>query len=329
MASPQLPCLLAALLLGGFVGLPSCTSIYGSSEYNQLTNNRRFELEYEVVVPPSVSGNLGPVRIWVPVPITDRLQEVDVLESPEGVLWSSSDEHGNRSCSLVWQEGMPRSFTWRYRIERREDLLGFDAGEREMTESEVFQLYLDSDKLVPLRGPAAEVAFDLAQQMPRADLPAAIYQQILNDLEFSQEDGAGYGSSDFAVAEGRGDSADYTSYFISAMRSRQYAARFQIGFLLPLERGRGDLRETHAWGHWYRPGLGWSPVDLAEAERLPHRAEYFFGHASTNRVSMSYGRDLDLDPQQEAGQLNYFVTAYAEQDAREVELNTSVRYADL
>lgn len=309
--------------------LPGCTALFGSEEHVSMASTRRFELVYEVRIPDDVGERLGTVRVWVPVPVTDRAQTVDVLSHPEGARWSRADEHGNRFSSVDWTGRGERTLIWHYRIERREDVGGMPAGERDLSEAEVFRLYLDADRMVPTRGPAAEVAFDVGGQVPRAEFPAAMAHRVLADLEPTDDPDAGYGSSDYAVAESRGASPDYVAYYASAMRYQDFATRFQVGYLLPVERGGQGAVGMHAWGHWYRPGRGWQPIDLALADEQPERSETHLRRLGSNRVGMSCGRDLVLEPAQQGGPLNYFVEAYAEQDGREIDVATEVRFRDL
>ena len=172
-------------------------------------------------------------------------------------------------------------------------------------------------------------AFEIAENVERSDFPTALYRHIVDQMEYSTDSDVGYGSSDYSAAEGRGDATDYASFFVGGMRYQQFAARFQVGFLLPFEHGSGELEVPHAWAHWYRPEHGWIPVDPGAADLDPDRDEYYFGQVGSNRISMSCGRDLALDPIQIGSKLNFFVTAYAEQDGREVRLKTKAGYTDL
>lgn len=318
-------------MLGAFSALGASCSLWQteSEPEHSITSARRFVLDYEVTLPPEVNPQLGPVQLWVPVPVSDQAQTVDVLASPEGVRWSAADAHGNRFCSLRWTGSEGRTLRWRYRIERREDSLRAGAGERDLTESEVFLNYLDPDSMVPSRGPAVEIAFEMAESTERADFPAAWYQHLLDRIDFSLEQGSGFGSSDYPIVEEFGDSTDFASAFIGGMRYQEFPARFQVGFLLPTTGNSGELVDPHAWAHWYRPERGWFPVDLAAADQDPERERYYFGKLGSNRVAMSSGRDLVLEPAQEGTGLNFFVAGYAEQDGREVRLDTRVRYYDL
>ena len=63
---------------------------------------------------------------------------------------------------------------------------------------------------------------------------------------------------------------------------------------------------------------GWVPVDISEADKLVDKqaaeAGIYFGFHTDNRVTLSMGRDLVLEPAQEGAPLNYIVHPYAEVD---------------
>jgi transglutaminase-like putative cysteine protease len=328
MALPMMRFVFAGAATCAVFSLVACTSLFSSDEYDSLSSERRFLFDYKVEIPAQVNPQLGVVRIWVPVPVSDGVQTVDVLASPDGARWSAPDEHGNRYCSVDWSGG-ERTLRWSYRIARIADDGDSNGADRDIDQAEAFMLYLDPDVMVPSRGPASEVAFEIAEKVERIDFPTALYRHIVDHTEYSTDSDVGYGSSDYAAAEGRGDATDYASFFVGGMRYKQFAARFQIGFLLPFEHGTGELEVPHAWAHWHRPGHGWIPVDPAAADLDPDRDEYYYGQIGSNRVSLSCGRDLVLDPPQIGSKLNFFVTAYAEQDGREVRLLTKAGYTDL
>jgi hypothetical protein len=63
--------------------------------------------------------------------------------------------------------------------------------------------------------------------------------------------------------------------------------------------------------------------------RFPDRREYFFGGHTSNRVTLSTGRDILLEPRQAGAPLNYFLNPYAEGDGRPVKAEKAWTYRDL
>ena len=56
------------------------------------------------------------------------------------------------------------------------------------------------------------------------------------------------------------------------------------------------LTAYHCWALFRIPGKTWVSVDCSEADRLPERRMYFFGSHTPNRVALSTGRDIILEP---------------------------------
>jgi transglutaminase-like putative cysteine protease len=103
-------------------------------------------------------------------------------------------------------------------------------------------------------------------------------------------------------------------------RTKGIPARFEMGFSIP----GGDEKEAkvggyHCWAYAWVDGHGWLPVDISEADKNPAKAEYFFGTLDAERVTMTGGRDLTLDPSPAEGTLNFFVYPYGEVDGKKVE----------
>ncbi|MGA9183575.1 MAG: hypothetical protein WB117_21605, partial [Candidatus Acidiferrales bacterium] len=67
---------------------------------------------------------------------------------------------------------------------------------------------------------------------------------------------------------------------------------------------------------FYVQGIGWIPIDASEAWKHPEKRDYYFGATDANRVKMSLGRDIRLNPPQKGDPLNYFVYPYAELDGK-------------
>lgn len=322
--------LLPLLLLTASTVLPSCNYVYGSDEHVAMASARTFEFTFEVTVPAEVSENPEPIRIWVPVPVTDHAQHVELLAAPEGVSWSTPDVHGNRFAYLQWELGMPATMTFTWRVHRMQDFGDPEVGDRFQIEERVMQNYLDADLGVPVRGAAADIAAEVAATVERIELPRALYDRVLNDMRFDTSgSGPGHGSTDWAISEGYGDSTDYQAFFISASRASMIPARFQVGYLLPLERGSGEVLNLHSWSHFYMQGTGWFPIDLALADLDPARADFFFGHLTTNRVALSCGRDIQLQPVQAGGGLSFIHQPYAEQGGLDVDLQVRTLFQDL
>jgi len=142
--------------------------------------------------------------------------------------------------------------------------------------------------------------------------------------------GWGLGSTRHACDVGKGNCTDFHALFTSLCRAQGIASGFEIGLYLPYDRKSDEkLGGYHCWALFRVPGKTWVPVDCSEAMRFPARKEFFFGGHTSNRVTLSTGRDLTLEPKQDGEPLNYFLNPYAEADGKPVKTDKSWSFKDL
>ena len=181
--------------------------------------------------------------------------------------------------------------------------------------------WLAPDSLVPLddviRGRAEEV---IAGKTTVVEKAQAIYDYTVDNLTYD-DTGTGWGRGDiyYACDTKRGNCTDFHAVFIGFARAVGIPAKFEIGFSVPAERGEGEIAGYHCWAEFYVPGFGWVPVDTSEANLHPERRDYFFGALDENRVQFTVGRDLQLNPHQAGGPLNFFIYPYVEIDGKKAE----------
>jgi transglutaminase-like putative cysteine protease len=145
----------------------------------------------------------------------------------------------------------------------------------------------------------------------------ALYEHTLERMKYDKPAGGGWGrgDSEWACDARYGNCTDFHSYFIGLARAKRIPARFEMGFSVPA--GPEEVVAIpgyHCWAYFWDDDHGWVPVDISEADKDPSKAEYFFGTLDQNRVTMTGGRDLVLDPAPANGPLNFFVYPYAEVD---------------
>ena len=49
----------------------------------------------------------------------------------------------------------------------------------------------------------------------------------------------------------------------------------------------------------------WWPVDISEGDKYTSLATYYVGHHPANRIELSRGRDLEVDPGPVSGPINF------------------------
>jgi transglutaminase-like putative cysteine protease len=193
-----------------------------------------------------------------------------------------------------------------------------NAGTFEALGDEERAIFLGSEPLVLLSGPVRELAEQATAGLATDGAKArAIYDNVSGMMRYDKS-GTGWGRGDalFACNAKRGNCTDFHALVIGMARSSGIPARFAIGLALPERRKSAETEITgyHCWAELYVDGRGWVPADSSEAVKNPAKRDYFFGHHDENRLELSRGRNLTLNPAQHGGALNFFVDPYAEVD---------------
>jgi transglutaminase-like putative cysteine protease len=305
---PQLSSLSALL-----VAVPACVfAAWPRAAAEGGPNARTFLATYTATVTGLPPG--GAVRVWLPVPPSNAEQTVTPLDHRAfGTARRTREaEYGN---DILYVEGAAGAngtaeVATKYRVHRRE-VRGAQAGPAAMTR------FLQPDAKVPVAGkPLTLLAGKDLPRDPTAKA-RALYDTVLGHMRYSKE-GTGWGRGDavWACDSRYGNCSDFHSLFISLARAQGLPALFEIGFGLPVERGRGEVAGYHCWAKYSPDGKGWVAVDISEASKQPGLRDYYFGGLTADRVAFSTGRDLTLAPRPDGPPLNFFIHPYAEAGGR-------------
>ena len=284
----------------------------------ETSKSRHFTFHYAFSVRGVEPGK--PIQVWLPLAHSDRYQDVRVIATHGDLPLKQmrESEYGNPMlfASAKRAEKTEYKFSIDYDVVRREHL---PDGPKEMAGKKELARFEQPDKLVPVTGlPADLAAKTVDAKAPRVEQAHAIYEYVFNNMRYDKS-GTGWGRGDtlFACDAKRGNCTDFHSLFISMARSQKIPARFEIGFPLPADKHSGEIAGYHCWASFYDPARGWIPVDISEAWKHPDKREYFFGAHDDNRVQLTIGRDITLNPKQRGDQRNYFVYPYVEVDGKE------------
>ncbi len=284
---------------------------------------RTFEFRYEANL-QDLPADVGKVAIWIPYPTSDGNQEVhDVkVDAPFKAEVRKDPRYGNRILYLSAEKPGPGpvhvGMTFKVRRSERVNRPDLGSGGPDKADTAALERWLRPDKRVPLddrvRNLAAEVTQGKATDREKA---RAIYDYVVATMKYDKS-GTGWGNGDiyWACDAKRGNCTDFHALFIGLSRAVGIPAKFAIGFPLPPERGQGEISGYHCWAEFHLKDRGWIPVDASEANKHPDKREYFFGAHDENRVQLTIGRDLVLDPPQTGDPLNYFVYPYVEVDGK-------------
>jgi len=166
--------------------------------------------------------------------------------------------------------------------------------------------YLDPERLVPVdekfRVIAEEIVAGKAGDLVRA---RALYDHVIDRMQYIKY-GSGWGQGDavHACDARTGNCTDFHSYFIALSRSVSIPARFAIGASIPSARDSGGISGYHCWAEFYTEGRWW-PVDISEGDKYSSLSGYYFGHHPANRIELSRGRDLVVEPGPVSGPINF------------------------
>jgi transglutaminase-like putative cysteine protease len=291
--------------------------------------SRTFRFTYNFTVKDIPSGTKR-VRVWVPVPQTDRHQSVRVLsiKAPGKTRMTQEPEYGNRMMYAEFQNSAAGNaeFTLEYEITRREYSRGDYAQLKQTDQTPTvvpasMNRLVAPDTLIPTDGKIKELAVKITgSQNGTVAKAKAAFDYFFTTMSYDKT-GSGWGRGDavWACDSKRGNCTDFHSPFIGVLRADGIPARFDIGFSVPENKDKGDIAGYHCWAEFYARRTGWVPVDISEAWKAKEKQDYFFGSVDANRVQFSTGRDITLSPKQDGPALNYSVYPYVEVDGKPYE----------
>jgi transglutaminase-like putative cysteine protease len=267
---------------------------------------RTFTFTYEAEVTGLPAGQTA--RVWVSVPQTDAEQTVEVLEqkAPGTAKLTRESEYGNRIWYVEATPGADGTLklSAKYKVTRRPAATG-------KADAPNVERLLKPDKLVPIDGKPLTLIAGRKLPADPAAKARAIYEVVFRHMKYRKDlDGWGRGDASWACDSRGGNCSDFHSLFISLARSQKLPARFEMGFGLPVEAGKGEVG-YHCWARVKADEM-WLPVDISEASKLGARPDDYFGKLPPNRVLFSVGRDITLEPRQDGGPLNFFINPYVE-----------------
>lgn len=319
---------LASLLLLSFSAcLLTAQTTSNAQKFSPPSRTFRFTYNFTVKDLPAGAKQ---VRVWVPVPQTDRHQTVRVLnvEAPAKTQMTQEPEYGNRMMYVAMQNPASHKaeFTLEYEVTRREYSRGDYAQlERKDQKPGVVPASMSRlvapDSLIPTDGKIKALAVEVTGSRTGTVAKAkAAYDYLFTNMRYDKT-GSGWGRGDavWACDAKHGNCTDFHSPFIGMLRANGIPARFDIGFPLPENKDKGDIAGYHCWAEFYAPKIDWIPVDISEAWKAKQKEDYFFGSIDANRVQFSTGRDITLSPKQDGPALNYFVYPYVEVDGKPYE----------
>lgn len=264
----------------------------------------QFEFLYQVTLPELTDAD-GGARMWIPLPESDAFQTVEIKEirAPGTQEILTDKRYGNKVLYLTFTpEDSKKTIVLRVDVQRREKAV-------HRADDAKPEQFLEPERLVPVtdefQKTAAEVLEGKSGESGDLVRARALYDHTIDRLRYMKF-GEGYGQGDAVRAcdAASGNCTDFHSYFIALARAAGIPARFAIGAAIPSERNDGGIDGYHCWAEFFAEGKWW-PVDISEADKYSSLATYYFGHHPANRIELSRGRDLIVEPGPVSGPINF------------------------
>ena len=292
-------------------GLPA----KNQAEQGSGPRSRTFRFDYRTSVDGLPAG--ARVRVWLPLPQSNDHQKVQMLSRKLPMKGSIATEPTYGNSILYCESNRSSADSLRFSVSfliRRQEVRAIDEDRAPaaLTDKQRHR-FLSANIRVPLKGRQLDLLGGLRFTGDTLDVARTLYDRVDEHVRYDKS-APGYGNGDVLwVCDSRfGNCTDFHSLFISWARARNIPARFEIGFPLPAERGKGMVGGYHCWALFHHDRKGWIPVDISEADKHPELKEYYFGNLSENRVGFTTGRDIVLVPPQDGAPLNFFVYPYVE-----------------
>ena len=259
----------------------------------------QFEFRYQVELPQIEDV----ARMWIPIAKSDSFQNVNLisLKAPGKQQRLEEKEYNN---SILYLELRPehsgQTVDIIYRVERKE--------KGPFKESQpILSKYLEANLLMPVGGRFKEIADEaIGSKIEDNKLvqARALYDYIIDNMRYMKHGDYGRGDAVYACDVRTGNCTEFHSFFISLARSVGIPARFSIGASIPSDRNEGGIDGYHCWAEFYAEGKWW-PVDISEGNKYTALATYYFGRHPANRIELSRGRDLEVQPGPRSGPINF------------------------
>ena len=294
---------------------------------------RLVDFNYEVFI-EGIPEHTKELKIWFPYLPETPYQEIEevALEPQEDANISYDKTYHNKILNymIVSPKNSSLKFNVRYRVKRSEYSNKYPPS-KSLPEGDLHK-YLQADRLVTISQKIKGMAKEIIQgKTTTVDKARAIYEYVFKNVAYDKTiSGWGNGDTERVCLIKSGNCTDFHSLFISLARASGIPTKFVMGVPLANDKKEGDIPGYHCWAEFYDDKLGWVPVDISEAWKNKAKYEYYFGAIGADRLELSVGRDIVLEPKANTESLNYFFYPYVEVDGKKfLQIKTSFRFKDV
>jgi transglutaminase-like putative cysteine protease len=270
-------------------------------------------------------------RLWIPYPVSNENQIIKNVTINGNYNHSAiyrEAKNGNMILYAEWFEPLEfPNINLSFDVFRSEVVLK-NFPEKEGTIPVDVEEFLLPTYLGPTDGIVKEHSDEITEgKTTILEKATAIYDYL---IEYGERDPnltfCGDGDVCELLQNLRGKCVDFSSVFVALARSAGVPAREILGTRIAKD---GDITGAyHCRAEFYLPDYGWVPVDPSDVAKLmlnedlqiddpkvDEARDYYFGAQTDTYIDLSTGRDIILNPEQEAGPLNYLMYPYAEVDS--------------
>jgi transglutaminase-like putative cysteine protease len=268
------------------------------------------------------------VHLWLPYPVSNENQKIENITITGNYNYNGIYREGIYGNMIIYSEwNDPQEFpnlNFSFDIWRTEIITkNFPNDEGELPVE--MQKYLQPTSLAPNTGIVKDVSDEVTEgKTTILSKATAIYDYLVEHGERDPNlNFCGDGDVCKLLQNLRGKCVDFSSVFVALSRTAGVPAREILGTRISKD---GDITGAyHCRAEFYLPNYGWVTVDPSDVAKLMLKEnldindtkvvktrDYFFGAQTETYVDLSTGRDIILNPEQEAGPLNYFVYPYTE-----------------
>jgi transglutaminase-like putative cysteine protease len=270
------------------------------------------------------------VRLWAPYPVSNENQHVGNVTIIGNYNFSGVYREGTYGNVIIYAE-------WNNPKENPNLNFSFDVWRREI----YFKNFPENQDCIPVDvnkyllptnlGPTDGLVKEFSDEITKAkttilEKATAIYDYLIEHGERDPNlNFCGEGDVCQLLQLMKGKCVDFSSVFVALSRSAGVPAREILGTRISKN---GDITGAyHCRAEFYLPSYGWVPVDPSDVAKLMLKEDldindskvieardYFFGAQTETYIDLATGRDIILNPKQDAGPLNYFMYPYAEVD---------------
>jgi transglutaminase-like putative cysteine protease len=315
------------LIFSGCVENSQIENNYRSTD-NPILNVKSGVMSFNVTIRTNESTKTA--RLWIPYPVSNEYQKIENIKINGNYNYSGIHKDGVSGNTIIYAEWKnPKDFpelNFSFNVTRTEIFRKNFPNDEGSIPMEISH-YLESTSLGPTNGIVKEISDEVTKGKTTILSKATVIYDYL--VEHGERDAnlsfCGDGDVCELLKNLRGKCVDFSSVFVALARTAGVPAREILGTRIYKN---GDITGAyHCRAEFYLPNYGWVSVDPSDIAKLMLNEnldindtkvltarDYFFGAQTETYIDLSTGRDITLNPEQDAGPLNYFMYPYAEVD---------------